>query len=63
VQLINEANDEIVYTLRIKGRSFRPKVFQVGTYTIKVGEGPRQKVLRNVASTDEKGVATLTVNL
>ena len=63
VQIINEANDEIVYTLRIKGRRFRAKVFQAGTYTIKVGEGSRQKVINNVASTDEKNTTTLKVNL
>ena len=27
-----------VYTLRIKGRIFEPKVFGEGTYTVKVGE-------------------------
>ncbi len=38
VQVIDEAEGQIVYTLRIKGREFRPKVFREGTYTIKVGE-------------------------
>jgi hypothetical protein len=38
VQVIDEANDEIVYTLRIRGRTWRPKVFKQGTYTIKLGE-------------------------
>ena len=37
VQVIEESNDEIVYTLRIKGESFRPKVFEKGSYTIKIG--------------------------
>jgi hypothetical protein len=27
-----------VYTLRIKGRSFVPRVFRAGLYTVKVGE-------------------------
>jgi hypothetical protein len=38
VQVIDEATGEIVYTLRIKGTSFRPKVFREGKYTVKVGE-------------------------
>ena len=39
VQVIDESNDEIVYTLRIRGRSWRPKVFtKSGAYTVKVGE-------------------------
>ena len=52
VQVIDEANGEIVYTVRIKGTSFRPKVFKTGTYTIKVGEQDtgRIKTLKNVQS-------------
>jgi alkaline phosphatase D len=39
VQLIDETNNEIVYTLRISGQSFTPKVFNVNhTYTVKVGK-------------------------
>ena len=34
VQVIEEASGEVVYTLRIAGRSFRPHVFAPGTYTI-----------------------------
>jgi hypothetical protein len=38
VQVIDESNGETVYTLRIKGGVFEPKVFGEGTYTVKVGE-------------------------
>ena len=38
VQLIDEDRDEVVYTLRIQGHRFRPKVFKPGAYTIKVGD-------------------------
>jgi hypothetical protein len=44
VQVVDQANGEIVYTLRISGRSFRPKVFNSGRYTIKVGELDTEKV-------------------
>ncbi|HXG11612.1 MAG TPA: alkaline phosphatase D family protein [Gemmataceae bacterium] len=36
VQVIDEKNGEIVYTLRIAGRRFQPGVFAPGRYTIKV---------------------------
>ena len=36
VQVVDESKGEIVYTLRIKGSSFRPKVFAEGAYTVKV---------------------------
>jgi hypothetical protein len=38
VQIIQQQTNEIVYTLRIKGQSFQPKVFAPGAYTIRVGE-------------------------
>lgn len=40
VQVINESTGEIVYTVRIQGNRFRPKVFKDGTYTVKIGEQP-----------------------
>jgi hypothetical protein len=40
VQVIYEPDQEVVYTLRIKGDQFQPKVFKDGTYTIKIGEQP-----------------------
>ncbi len=49
VQVIEEKSGEIVYTLRIKGTEFRPKVFEDGTYTIIVGDqGRRQETLTKV---------------
>jgi hypothetical protein len=38
VQVVEEKTGEIVYTVRIKGNEFKPKVFTEGLYTIKVGE-------------------------
>ena len=37
VQVIDEQLDEILYTLRIKGTSFTPKVFAQGSYTVRAG--------------------------
>jgi hypothetical protein len=65
VQVIDQDNNEIVYTLRIKGRRFRPKVFKQGTYTIKVGEPAedRWKTLRDVRSLEPGEKKTLPVKL
>ncbi|MFC1565001.1 alkaline phosphatase D family protein, partial [candidate division KSB1 bacterium] len=38
VQVINRKDNEIVYTIRIKGSEYRPKVFEQGEYTIRIGE-------------------------
>ena len=40
IRVIYEQTGEIVYTLRIKGSQFQPKVFKDGTYTVKIGEQP-----------------------
>ncbi len=37
VQVVDEADGELVYALRIRGRTFRPKIFRQGTYTVRVG--------------------------
>ena len=64
VQIIADDTKEIVYTLRIKGASFQPKVFKPGTYTIKVGDPDRNKwntVPRIKAA--ETSTDTLDINL
>ena len=38
VQVIKEKEREVVYTIRAKNGFFRPKVFALGEYTIRVGE-------------------------
>jgi hypothetical protein len=50
VQITEEANDEIVYTLRIEGTSYRPKAFAEGTYTIRVSDGKTSRILEGVAT-------------
>lgn len=65
VQVIDEATNAVVYTIRINGTSFRPKVFKSGPYTVKVGEPgtPKLKVLRGIKSLPADRAETLTVRL
>ncbi|MEA1996343.1 MAG: alkaline phosphatase D family protein, partial [Gemmatimonadota bacterium] len=65
VQVVDESNGEIVYTLRIKGKSFRPKVFGKGLYTLKVGEPgtDKLKVLEHIESCPESAEKTVRVEL
>jgi len=62
VQVIDESNNEIVYTLRINGTSYRPKVFNDGIYTIKVGEGKAIKTLKGIKSLGLYKTGTIKVN-
>ena len=63
VQVIDESDGQIVYTLRIEGASYRPKVFKAGTYTVKVSEPDtaQMKILRSVHSIDSQGTKTIEV--
>jgi len=44
VQVIDESNGEIVYTLRINGTSYTPKIFKKEKYTVKVGQQGTDKM-------------------
>jgi hypothetical protein len=46
VKVINEETGETLYTLRVKGTSFRPKVFKEGVYTVVVGEQEPERLQR-----------------
>ncbi len=52
VQVVDEKSGEIVYTIRAKGDSFRPKVFSMGAYTVRCGEPGTElwKTLRHIAA-------------
>ncbi len=65
VQVIDPSNDEVINTLRIKGTSFRPKVFHKGRYTVKVGEPgtERWKTIENVEALEPDANSTLSVDL
>ncbi|MCP4710850.1 MAG: twin-arginine translocation pathway signal protein, partial [Planctomycetes bacterium] len=51
-QVIDESNNETLYTIRINGTQFRPKVFEKGSYTAKIGEPDTDqwKIYENVPS-------------
>lgn len=62
VQVIDESNGEVVYTLRIAGREFRPKVFAKGKYTVRIGDqDQRTKELKGVEALDPDQSGELTV--
>jgi hypothetical protein len=64
VQIVDEANEEIVYTLRIAGQRWRPHVFAPGRYTVRVSEPEtrRERVVKGVIA-GPGAAATLDVRL
>jgi len=64
VQIIGESGGEVVYTLRIRGTRFRPKVSREGKYTIRVGQPDEDqfKRFRGVpAKVDNQEVMTVSL--
>jgi len=62
VQVIDESTGELVYALRIKGTSFRPKVFTEGPHTILVGNQPDgMKRLTGIQAGKDRTAKPLTV--
>ncbi len=63
VQVINESTGETVYTLRVQGNSFAPKVFEKGFYTLKIGDQKENnKILKGIESIAEKNEETINVS-
>ena len=64
VQVVDEAAGEIVYTVRIVGTRFRPKVFAEGLYTVRVGDpdNPPLRVLAGLHATAQN-TESLSVSL
>jgi len=63
-QIINEKKDEIVYTIRVQKNTFRPKVFEKGLYTIKVGNPDigKMKTFKKIQSLDLNKKQIIKIN-
>ncbi len=57
VQVVDETNNEIIYTIRINGKEFKPKVFKSGKYTINVGEGFGKRTFKGIFSESNKSTS------
>ena len=64
VQIFSQQTGEMVYALRINGRSFQPKVFAAGLYTVKIGEPDSStwEEVRDVQANPSMAITSLDVN-
>jgi len=64
VQVIEEKTGEVLYTLRVPGKSFQPPVFAPGEYTIKVGrDRPSQFLLKGTKGDSHDAAKPVSVKL
>lgn len=64
VQVIDESNAEILYTVRSPSNRFKPPVYSTGPFTVKVGlDRPDQVETKNVVSVTNEQQQTMPVEL
>jgi hypothetical protein len=63
IQIENEKTGELANIYRMNGNKIQPRLFEKGTFTIKIGEGENSKVLTGIASQPDKNGASLSVEL
>ena len=64
VQVINEKTGEVLYTVRVQGKSFQPKVYSMDPHSVRVGkDSPNKPLLANASpSKDRQAAAVIPVN-
>jgi len=64
VQVVEESTGEVLYTTRVKSKTYRPKVYANGKYTVRVGQGlPILKTVKGVQSVDANSKKKLTISV
>ena len=65
VQILDTETGDVVYTLRVRGTTFRPRVPAAGRYTVRVGDGLRWfKTVSEVATiADGRSPSTLSIDV
>ena len=65
VQVIKDQTGEILYTVRVKGKTYQPRVFSPGKYSVKSGINQADKIILSNTSAvqQKKGAETRKVEL
>ncbi|MGS0528411.1 hypothetical protein ACU8V7_27595 [Zobellia nedashkovskayae] len=51
LKIINEETKELVHAMRIKGNTYTPSVYELGKYTLIIGEGATEKAISGIEIT------------
>jgi hypothetical protein len=63
IQIENEKTGELANIYRMNGNKIQPRLFEKGTFTIKIGEGENSKTMKGVTSQLHENKNTLSVEL
>lgn len=64
VQVIEEATGEVLYTVRVRGHSFQPRVYSVGKHSVKIGPNkPDAQTLTGLTPSPRDTAGRRTVKL
>jgi hypothetical protein len=64
VQVIEEATGDILYTVRVQGTRFQPRVYAAGQYTVKIGrEKPNAQAFTNLEAKPKDAAGLRNVKL
>jgi hypothetical protein len=65
IQVIEDKTKEILYTVRVQGKNFQPKVYSTGKHTIKAGLNTPQKVISKdlIPQKDRKKAGSLKASI
>ena len=64
IQVIDETNSEVVYTLRIQGSEFRPKVFKEGPHRVVIrSDDGREEVLKSLQPVGDDDNGSIEIEL
>ncbi|MDP6891622.1 MAG: hypothetical protein QF731_00455 [Verrucomicrobiota bacterium] len=64
VQIVDEADGEILYTIRSQNGRFQPKVYSKGRYTVKIGRDfPDAKILKSVQSSTKSAAGQIEISI
>lgn len=63
IKVIFEQTNEVIYTLRINGKTFVPRVFKEGKYTIIVGEGEQKQTFNGLDASQQQSSKKITIEL
>lgn len=64
IQVIEQSSGEVLYTVRVPGSRFQPRVYSNGLHTIKIGrDRPDRIALRDLKPADKNQTGTKSLNL